>query len=65
MVSVLAIDLLFSNAPLPIEVALGGIFKVPNDVLLKNALLLIVNKLPPSATAGILEHSKKACVPIV
>ena len=65
MVSVLAIFELLSNALSPILVTLGGIFRVPNDVLFRNALMPIVRKLPPSATAGIREQFPNADTPIV
>jgi hypothetical protein len=45
------------NALSPMELTLGGMFNVPNVVQLKNASNPIVNKLPPSATAGIFEQS--------
>jgi hypothetical protein len=65
MVRVLDIFEQFSNALFPIELTLSGIFKVPNDVLFRNALMPIDNKLPPSATAGIREQFKNADAPIV
>jgi hypothetical protein len=65
MVSVLDIFELFSNALSPIVLTLTGIFSVPNDVLFRNALAPIDNKLPPSATAGIREQFPNADTPIV
>jgi len=53
------------NAADPIELTLVGIFNVPNVVQFWNALVLIDNKLPPSATAGILLQFKNAPIPIV
>jgi hypothetical protein len=55
----------FSNAEDPMVLTLSGILMVPNDVQPLNADTPIDNKLPPSATAGILEQLKKACAPIV
>jgi hypothetical protein len=46
-------------------VTLGGIFNVPNVVQPENAESPIDNKLPPSATAGILLQPINAFVPIV
>jgi hypothetical protein len=45
------------NAVLSMLVTESGIFIVPIDVQFLNALMLINNKLPPSATAGIFEQS--------
>jgi hypothetical protein len=44
---------------------LDGIFKVPNDVLLWNALASIDNNFPPSAIAGMREQFPNAEIPIV
>jgi hypothetical protein len=65
MVRVLDIFEQFSNALFPIELTLRGMFIVPNDVLFRNALAPIDNKLPPSATAGILAQPSNAEAPIV
>jgi hypothetical protein len=53
------------NAAESIKVTLGGIFNVPNDVQRENAESPIDNKLPPSATAGILLQPLNALDPIV
>jgi hypothetical protein len=56
---VLVILLQPENALVLMMVTLGGMFNVPNVVQLPNADSPIDNKLPPSATAGILEQLKK------
>jgi hypothetical protein len=65
IVSVLVIFEQFSNAEDPMLLTESGMFKVPNDVLLRNALAPIDNKLPPSATAGMREQFPNAETPIV
>jgi hypothetical protein len=65
MVSVLVIPLQFNNALVPMLLTLSGMFNVPNDVQAKNDALLIVNKFPPSASAGILLQLANALEPIV
>jgi hypothetical protein len=61
---VLVILLQLKNAPPLMMVTLVGMFNVPNVVQFSNALVPIDNKLPPSATAGILLQPSNALVPI-
>jgi hypothetical protein len=60
IVRVLVMPEQLKNAPLSIKLTLSGMFNVPNDVQLLNALSPIDNKLPPSASARIFEQSLNA-----
>jgi hypothetical protein len=66
IVIVLVILLQPLNAEIPIVVVtLSGIFMVPSVVQSSNARSRIVNKLPPSATAGILLQPENVLKPMI